>query len=522
MRPRARPRPDEHRGESPVLLRGSGIGDPLPNLRRRLVSGTVYTLASVLVVQVVSLIVSIAYARILGPENLGVLAILTQLSSAIIPLSSLGLGIAIARMVPEYKGKGPRELERLLSSALVITLLAGILVSTGYFAASYNLAVLYGVPELVLLVQVSASIVVLDALLTLAVAVVQGFHRIKELAVIGLVAKAATVPVIVVMTLTWGLIGAVLAGVVSQAFNAAIYAWNLRSIVRTERISISFSRFDRSTAKDILRTALPLFAAFIVMRPALLLQATYLALIIGYSELGLFRVASSLYRIALLLPSSLSIPLLPAISEMYTEGAQDRTAGQLSSLLRITAFLSLPITLAIGLGSVHIIQILYGTEYVAAAPLVFVVSAAAFVDTMGIVVENTLLGTGRTKQVFYLTIMQALVIAGTSYAFITVFGLLGIGFAMLANAVVYATVVGIYLLRRREIRFAEFRTILALALVSFLLAAVIALSVGLSNLGITVAFVAGLCLVEFRLLSKRDRSVLKDSLKSILYREERP
>ena len=488
----------------------------MPSLRRKLFSGTVYTLGSVLGIQIISLLTSVIYARLLGKEGLGVFAVLMQLSAAIIPLSSLGLGTAVTRMIPEYRKKAPNEIETLLSSAFIVTLVAGFAVSIGYFVLADFLAAVYGVPDLVLLIRISASLVVLNALVVLAAAIVQGFQRVKELALLGLVGQGVTVPVTFYMTLTWGLLGAVLAGTVSLALTIAIYFRAVRSIVRTNELKISWSRVDRRHAAALLRVALPLFASFILLRPALLFQSSYLALHIGYAELGLFRVASVLYRAVLLLPIALSVPLLPAISEMYAEGTRDRTRGQLSSLIRVTALLSLPIALAIGLGSGPIIEFLFGPEYLAASLLVFIISAAAFVDTIGVVVENTLLGTGRTFHVLLLTMMQAVVISLGSFFFISAFGLLGIGFAILLNAVLYAAVVGGYFLVQRELSFRGVRSSLALALGVFLVASLLVLLGGQNNLPILVVFLAALLLIEFKLLSERDRFVLRDALKGIL------
>ena len=491
----------------------------MPGLRHKLLSGTGYTLASVLVVQVISLLTSVIYARLLGSDNLGVLALLTQLSAAVVPLSSLGLGTAITKLIPEYRKKGPEELEGVVSTALLVVLGAGIVVSLAYFFSADYLAGLFGlsslVPNAVLLIRISASLVVADALLTLATAIVQGFQRVKELAVIGLAARGAGVPVIFYFTLTWGLLGAIVAGIVGLALNLAIYFTTVRSILRGERVRFSRRRFDRRTATTILRIALPLFASFIVLRPALLFQQSYLALRLTFGDLGLYRIATSLYRIALILPTSLSVPLLPAISEMYAEGTRERTRGQLSSLLRITALLSLPLTLALALGSGPVISVLYGREYLEASTLVFVLSLAAFVDTIGLVVENTLLGTGRTLLVFALAGMQAIVISVASFAFISLFGLLGIGYAMLLNALLYAVVVSAYFLSKKEISFKGVRSSFGLAAVVFAIASGIVLVGGLNNLVVLVVFLGALLVVEFKLLSDRDRFVLKDALRGV-------
>jgi len=489
-------------------------------LRSRLSVGTAYTLASLLIVQIISLVTSVIYARLLGLENLGLLAIINQLAAAVVPMASLGLGTAVTKLIPNYQQEGPEALNRLLSTALGIMLIAGCVVSAAFFLTASGLADLYGVPQLALLLHLSALLVVFDALLTFGVAVVQGFQRVKELAVIGLYAKAVTLPVIFAMTLAWGLLGAVLAGIISLALSLAIYYRSVRRIVASDRIRVSARYFDRRMAARILRMAIPLFAAFIVLRPALLFQASYLALAVGFAELGLFRVAYSLYRIVLFLPAALSVPLLPAISELYQAQPKSQTKTQLSSLIRISSLIILPVTLALGLASGPIIEFLYGPEYVAATSLVFVLSIAAFVDTIGSIAENAFLGTGRSVQVLILTVMQAGVITAGSYVFISVLGLIGIGYAILLNSILYVVVVGAYFHRRGEMDLRAIGPSAMLAGATFAVAAAFVVFGGLNNIGMSAVFLAVLLIVEVRLLTHRDRRILKDALKSVLTRAE--
>ena len=491
----------------------------MSSLRRTLSSGTAFTLFSFVVVQVISLATSVIVARLLGRQDLGVLALITQLSATVVPLAVLGMGTAVTSLIPSYtKGRRPDELPVLISSTFVTILVAGTIVSAAYFGLSFFLAEAYRVPELALFTQISSLLIVFDALLALAAAVVQGFQRIKELAFIGLAARAATVPLMFGMTLLWGLLGTVIAGAIWQLANAVIYFRAVRTVLRSEKVEVSWFRFDRRAAGTALRFGLPLFASFVILRPALLFQTSFLALYVGYAELGLFRVAWSLYRIALLLPSSLSVPLLPAISEMYATGSVERTRGQLTAVLRMTAFLSLPLTLSIGFGSTMIIGFLYGPEYIAAAPLVFIISIVAFVDTVGTVLENTLLATRRTRSVFLLTIMQACVITVASLLLITSFGLLGIGLAMLLNSVLYVGVVSTYLLKKGELSFQGIRRALFLSVIAFAGAAAVVGLIGLGNVVSSLTFLAVVVLVEVRLLPRNDRRMLVDVLVDLVKR----
>lgn len=489
------------------------------SLRRKLFSGTAHTLAAGLGLEAISLVTAIIYARLLGKESLGVLAILWQISAAIIPLSSLGINTAITKMIPDHQRGPPEEMETLLSSAFALTLAAGLSVSIGYFVMAELLASIYGVPELVLLIRVSASMVVLNALVVLAAAIVQGFQRVKELAWLAFVAQGVAVPVTFYMTMTWGLLGAVLAGAVSLAMTVGIYFRAVRAITSIHKVRITLSRADRKTVFSILHLALPLFASFVVLRPALLFQSSFLALRLGYGDLGLFRVASILYGAVLLIPVALSIPLLPAISQMYSEETRERTRGQLSYLIRIVALLCLPIALTMGLGSGLIIGFLFGQEYLGAAPLVFIMSVAAFVDTIGVVVDRTLLGTGRTLLVLLLTILHAAVLSLGSFILISTFGLSGIGLAVLLSGAVHVLVLGGYFLNKLELSFRTLWPSLALAMGAFLVACLIVLLGGLNNLLLPAAFLVVLLIVELKLLSTKDWALLRDVLRGAFARD---
>ena len=203
---------------------------------------------------------------------------------------------------------------------------------------------------------------------------------------------------------------------------------------------------------------------------------------------------------------------------MYATGSVERTRGQLTAVLRMTAFLSLPLTLSIGFGSTMIIGFLYGPEYIAAAPLVFIISIVAFVDTVGTVLENTLLATRRTRSVFLLTIMQACVITVASLLLITSFGLLGIGLAMLLNSVLYVGVVSTYLLKKGELSFQGIRRALFLSVIAFAGAAAVVGLIGLGNVVSSLTFLAVVVLVEVRLLPRNDRRMLVDVLVDLVKR----
>ena len=81
-----------------------------------------------------------------------------------------------------------------------------------------------------------------------------------------------------------------------------------------------------------------------------------------------------------------------------------------------------------------------------------------------------------------------------------------------------AFVVGVLLLRKGEIRFRDFRAILVLAVVAFLGAAILVYVGRLADVWLSAIYFSVLMLAEWRLLSDRDRFLLRDAMKSVLGR----
>lgn len=491
------------------------------NLRDRLVTGSLYTLFASLAVQAVAMVTTIIYARLLGPDDFGVLGIFLSLGAAIVPFLTLGLNVAVTKFAAEFQRTDPEKAQSFLGVAGTLTLVSGAAISVVYFALADSLAGLYGQPILTPMIRISAAFLLLGTLTSYALSLIQGFQEIKKLALLNLAVQSSGIPITFVFVSVFGLLGAAIGGAVFATVAITSSLSVARGVLRRRSFRLRFT-WNRGVAVQLLRFSVPLLLSTLLLRPALLFQASIVALWLSYRDLAMFRVATSLYRVALLMPGVLSVPLLPALSEVYATQPEERTRTQMTSLIRLTMFLALPLGLVIGLGSTLVIPVLYGGEFRDAAVLLYVLSFAAFLDTMSVVMENTLLGTGRTWYVLGLNGGQVVMLVGGTAILVPAFGVIGAAYATVLSAAAYFVGAFWQLGRRRDIALSQVRDIAGLAVVAFSASALLVWFVGLNQLAISAVLVLAVLVPLLLLLKPRDRAILRAALRAALGRSRRP
>src|SRR2546430_8284513 len=93
-----------------------------PRLRFRLVTGTAFSFVSMVIGQAFGLVTSIMYARILGPGNLGIFAIYTQIVAVAATFATLGMSTPITRFVAQIRVQDVQALGGFLGTVLVATI----------------------------------------------------------------------------------------------------------------------------------------------------------------------------------------------------------------------------------------------------------------------------------------------------------------------------------------------------------------------------------------------------------------
>ena len=424
----------------------SGPNDAVKgSLREKMASGSFYSLVAILTGQTFALATSIIYARLLGRDDLGILAIFMQIGNVASAAATLSLGTATTRFIAKLRQEDRGKLGPFVSTTLAITLLSSVAASVALFlGAGYLGLTLYREPELVPMIQITALFLPLAALAGFGSSVLQGLQSIRKLAILGVALEAMGVPVTYFSLLRFGLIGAAIGGGLTTVVSFALIFGSARTSLSREGFVLRLA-LHAPNADGLLRYAVPLIISSIAIRTALLYQGSFLALSLGFGDAGLFKVASTLYRVVSFVPAAVTIPLLPLVSELQATSTRERTRESLSTIVRITTFIGSPISLIVGLAASPVILILYGSDFLAAAPLAFVLAVTGFVETIDAVSVSSVLGEGKTGLLLRLDLFHAFLIATTTTAFVTWFGLIGIGYALFVTATVHATLLLVFL-----------------------------------------------------------------------------
>ena len=488
---------------------------PRRPLRELLLTGSAYSLAATAIAQGIALLTSILYARLLGPNNLGILAIFTQIASVAVAFGGLGLGSSVTKFVAETRSLDPMKLEKLVSTVLVVGLVASLSVSILLFYLAGLLAVEYRSADLGLMLRLSSFVIVLNVLSSSGSAILQGFQEIRRLSALGIAIEAMSVPVIFVSLTALGLVGAAVAGVVLTVVSSCLIFGSAWRCLRHEHLKFHFE-FHKESFRSLVRFTLPLLGSLLVLRLAALFQTSFLALSLGFVETGMFKVATTLYHVVLLVPSALGVPLLPAMAELYASAPADRAKRSVTTLIRLAVYAGVPVALAVGFVAKPLIAILYGTDYVGASVLVFILSIAGFADIVGIVAFNTALGEGRTGLILSVDLVQTFVIVVGTVVLVNMFGLIGIGFAVLANSIVYGATILTLLARSNRLEWRGVFSALTLAAgaLSFAVFAFLWGNVQV-NLWLGGVVVATIVFVFWRRLEPHEKSIVKAALRML-------
>lgn len=496
---------------------GPGTGER-PRLRFRLVTGTAFSFVSLVVGQLFGLLTSILYARLLGPENLGVFAIYSQFIAVAGTVATLGLSTPITRFVAQLRVQNKDALGRFLGTVLLATI-ASTGVSTGTIllvSQDFGMGV-YGSPELVRMLQIASGFLILDTLNIVGISILQGLQKIRLLSIAGIAVEAVTVPVMFVFLTKFGLVGAAAGGAAVTAI--ATFLLFGSALIHLRRIGVNLRlSFDRGAAKGLARYAGPLMASILVTKLALFFQTSFIVVTLGTSDAGLFRVASTISRIVDFVPAAMSVPLVPAIAELYASRRPETTRERINLLLRMTSYIGAPVTVGVALGAGFLIEILYGREYSGAATLAFVLVIAGFVNIIDNVATSSLLGEGRTGLLLIVDLVQAVAIVVATILFVGESALLGVGFASLTAALVYGVVILVFLNRSHRIDLRNVVGAFVPSITGFGLATIAVLlggsSYNLWTLGPIAGFVGWM---SWSLMSSREQALTRGALRDLFH-----
>jgi O-antigen/teichoic acid export membrane protein len=323
-------------------------------------------------------------ARCLGPQSFGTYVGGTAAFNLAIGLCDFGFSLTLIRRLAKYPG----DTEKLMGVGLVVQLLwtgaltfvlaaAGVAVGGTRGAIMLVLAPALAFSGLAVSRQIFSvkfkpiGLMVMDITTTLAQCAIMLALALAHVHVIYLAANLCV----------WGCISSLLALILARRETA-------------------FAIPSRSDVTEFARAALPMGVASVLASLYFTIDLTLLAWLVKPAELGQYAAAVRLLNVVVMIPGFIMAAGIPGLT--WSANDRDALSGFAATLAKWIALTALPLGVGLAVFARPAVQILFGSAYLGAVPLLRILMLAAFLafasNVLGITM--TALGIVRPQVIF--------------------------------------------------------------------------------------------------------------------------
>jgi PST family polysaccharide transporter/lipopolysaccharide exporter len=400
------------------------------SLRQQAAAGGKWTAFSAVAGVTIQLAQLAALGRLLEPADFGLMAMMMVVIGLAISLADFGVGNYIVQV-----GILSRQLFwRLFSLGIGLSLVLSVFIAivASWVANYYQSPILRELlPWLGLLIVTSTASQIYFSLLQRAL-------RFKVIAVLDIL--SAAVGMVVSIELAWfgyGVWSLIIGQIAVSAFKTILYIGFSVQVLMEVPVSCS------GLVKAAMRFGYFQVGERILNFVGWNLDKVIIGKLLGERDLGIYSVAYQLMmRPFLVLNPIFTRVSLPIFSQIKNDDARLRK-GYLE-VIRTIALLSFPMYLGLAIAAPAIVEILMGSKWLAAAPVLSILCGLGLLFTLGNPIGTLILAKGRPDWAFYLNLL-ALVVYVAAFYLGSFFGILGVATAFLLAAGVFLFPVEFYL-----------------------------------------------------------------------------
>lgn len=249
-----------------------------------------------------AVVAGVLVARFLGKEIYGEYGILKNTLIYLEIFSTFGLGYTATKFVAQYRKNNQVQSKEISNASMIVTLVTSSFIACILLLFSKQVAVLIDAPQLDKGIKLLAIAVIPNAVNVAQIGILSGYSAFKTIAKNTVFSGICTFVLTILLTLKFGLTGAVLALVLSYAIQCLLNHISIRKI----HAGLPVVRVKKQTYKDIVSYSLP-----IALQEGLYSVTNWLVSFIiiklsGYGELGMYTAAIQVTAIMGFIPSILS------------------------------------------------------------------------------------------------------------------------------------------------------------------------------------------------------------------------
>jgi O-antigen/teichoic acid export membrane protein len=364
--------------------------------------------------KVIFLVRLVILARLLSPDDFGLMAIAVTAIGFMLSLTDFGMIPALVQ--------GTDENEERYDIAWTIGFTRSLLVSLIVFALAPLIAAMFAEPRSADIIRVIALRPLLDGLVSIKVAKLNRDLYFRPLTILGLSQALINTVISIILAPAygvWALVFGTLAG--SLVYLVSSY------IVAPYRPRL---RFDSSGSRPLIRFGRWIFLTSLVVMAGSYLLRVSISRQLGTAELGLYYLA---IQIAFLPTEVANEVIEPVAFTLFSRIQEDLSAlsATFRSILSGTAALLLPVCALIIALAPTLVNDILGPNWAGTVPIIRILTLVTAIDLLGEVTAPLFKGMGQPYRFTIVEATQSLMLVGFVLLFAGSFGLIGAAFAWL-------------------------------------------------------------------------------------------
>lgn len=384
--------------------------------RQQAISGGRWTAASSALAAILQLLQTAALARLLIPEEFGLMAV----TMTVVTILSLVANLGLSQALVHYDDVSKED----LSSLYWLNLLFAIVLMALLFLLAPLAATAFNSPLLTPVLQISSLIFPLSALGQQLSALAQKDLNFSSLAHIEVGAAMTGLGAAVITAVAGGGVYALVAGILARAAAGSLLAWLV--LPATYRPTLYFRGSD---TRRYVRYGSYVIGESLVNAVRRESDVFIGGLVLGPAAMGLYSVPRNLgLRLAMIINPIVTRVGFPVMSRIKDD--RNRLKSIYMQTLRMTASVNFPIYIAIGVFAPEIVALLYGPKWHDSAIYLRVFAAWGLLRSTGNPAGSLLYAVGMTQRAFWWNLGLLALLPLLFWAITLGYGLLGLAVGM--------------------------------------------------------------------------------------------
>lgn len=380
----------------------------MKTLKQQLVSGVFYTALAKYSGIVISLVVAGVLARLIPPDDFGVVAIATVIIAFFNIFTDMGISPAIV----QHK----QLTERDLSDIFAFTLWMGMALSVLFFAASWPIATFYGKPVLRTLCQLLAVNLLFASANIVPSALFYKNKEFRFIAIRSFVIQTAGGAAAVIAAL-WGagLYALIIAPILSSVL---IFGISIRKYPQRLRLTLGLGAM-----RQIFSYSAYQFLFNVINYFSRNLDKLLIGKFMGMAQLGYYEKS---YRLMMLPLQNITQVITPVMHPIFSDFQSDlqRLGASYERIVRLLAFVGIPLSVLLFFTAQELTLIIFGDQWLPSVPVFRILTLSVGVQVVLSSSGSIFQAAGDTRSLFVCGLFSSVLNVGGMLLGVFYFGTL--------------------------------------------------------------------------------------------------